>query len=246
MHRPAEPQKRSLRTLGLIPARGGSKGIPRKNIRLLGGRPLLKFTAEAALAASRLSRVVLSTDDHAIAEVAVACGLDVPFLRPPELAQDDTPMLKVVQHALGYMERKGDTFDAVCILQPTTPFRELQVIDDCIDRLEREEVDCVMTVREVPTEFNPRWVYFTAQDGCLRLSTGDPAPIPTRQALPPAYYRDGSVYVSRRDVVMQRNSLYGRLVAGHLVTSRPAINIDTEEDWRRAEQFLCAASTHAA
>ena len=115
--------ERDFRVLGLIPARGGSKGVPRKNARLLGGKPLLCYTAEAALKASTLSRIVLSTDDREIAEIGCRCGIDVPFLRPEFLADDRTPMIAVVLHAMAKLEDEGDSFSAVCILQPTTPFR---------------------------------------------------------------------------------------------------------------------------
>ncbi|MGH9901714.1 MAG: cytidylyltransferase domain-containing protein, partial [Pyrinomonadaceae bacterium] len=107
-----------MRVLGLIPARGGSKGVPRKNIRALCGKPLLQYTAEAALSARSLARVILSTEDAEIADVGRRCGLEVPFVRPAELAEDTTPMLPVVQHALAQMEKDGESFDAVCLLQP--------------------------------------------------------------------------------------------------------------------------------
>src|SRR5438132_6981355 len=125
-----------LTVLGLVPARGGSKGIPRKNIRLLGGRPLLQYTADAALAARRLSHVVLSTDDEEIAAVGRRCGLDVPFVRPRELAEDATPMLPVVQHALAWFDAHDRRFDAVCLLQPTNPLRLPSHIDRAIELLD--------------------------------------------------------------------------------------------------------------
>ena len=112
-----------MTVVGIVPARGGSKGIPRKNIAPLLGKPLLAYTAEAALAARRLARVILSTDDDEIAEVGRRCGLEVLFMRPPELARDDTPMLPVVQHAVRWLEERGDRYDAVCLLQPTNPLR---------------------------------------------------------------------------------------------------------------------------
>src|SRR5438132_8116018 len=102
------------RVLGVIPARGGSKGVPRKNIRKLAGKPLLAYTAESALSARRLTRVLLTTDDPAIADVGRQWGIDVPFLRPCELANDDTPTLPVVQHAVRWLEQRGESFDAVC------------------------------------------------------------------------------------------------------------------------------------
>src|SRR6266516_4625509 len=112
-----------FRVLGIITARGGSKGIPRKNIRLLGAKPLLQYTAEAAFGAKRLARVILSTEDEEIADVGRQCGLEVPFLRPSALARDDTPTLPVLQHAVRALEEGGESYDAICLLQPTNPFR---------------------------------------------------------------------------------------------------------------------------
>ncbi|MCI0730285.1 MAG: acylneuraminate cytidylyltransferase family protein, partial [Chloroflexi bacterium] len=143
-----------MRVLGLIPARGGSKGVPRKNIRLLCGKPLLQYTAESALAARRLSRVILSTEDEEIAEVGRRCGLDVPFLRPAELAQDDTAALPVVQHALRWLEAQGEWFDAICFLQPTCPLRRAEDIDACITLLEERNADTVVSVLAVPLQYN--------------------------------------------------------------------------------------------
>lgn len=227
-----------MNVLGLIPARGGSKGVPRKNIKLLAGKPLLAYTAEAALAAGKLSRVILSTDDDEIAEVGRACGLEVPFPRPAELALDTTPSLPVVRHALLTLEARGDHYDAVCLLQPTNPLRRAADIDGCIELLEREQADTVFTMLAVPAEHNPHWVYFQNGDGSLRLSTGEATPIPRRQLLPPAFHREGSVYVTRRDVVVLDNSLYGARVLGFEIERRHSVNIDTLDDWREAEARL--------
>ena len=229
-----------MRVLGLIPARGGSKGVPRKNIRLLCGKPLLQYTAEAALAAHRLSHVILSTEDYEIAEVGRRCGLGVPFLRPAELAQDDTPTLPVVQHAVRWMETHGEQFDAICLLQPTNPLRQPQVIDACIDRLEQDDADAVVTILPVPAEYNPHWVYFQDEDGLLRLSTGEVNPIPRRQSLPAAFHREGSVYVTRRNLAMEQNSLCGRSLVGYLLDPEQCVNVDSLEDWERAERLLRA------
>ena len=139
-----------MNVLGLIPARGGSKGVPRKNIRQLAGKPLLAYTAEAALASSRLTRVILSTDDEEIAEVGRSCGLEVPFLRPAKLAEDTTPTLPVVQHAVQFLETRGEQFDAICLLQPTNPLRQTSDIDGCIELLESAEADTVFTMLAVP------------------------------------------------------------------------------------------------
>lgn len=227
-----------MRVLGLVPARGGSKGVPRKNIRDLCGKPLLQYTAEAALASRRLSEIILSTEDEEIAEVGQRCGLRVPFMRPAELAKDDTPTLPVVQHALRWMESVGKRFDAVCLLQPTNPLRRVEDIDGCIELMERSDADAVVTVLPVPPEYNPHWVYFCDEAGLLSLSTGETQPIPRRQELPPAYHREGSVYVTRRNVVLEENSLYGGRVAGYLLDPKQSINIDGPADWRRAEALM--------
>jgi CMP-N-acetylneuraminic acid synthetase len=227
-----------MRVLAIITARGGSKGIPRKNIRLLAGKPLLQYTAEAALAAKQLERVILSTEDEEIAQVGKICGLEVPFLRPPELARDDTPTLPVLQHAVNALEKTGARFDAICLLQPTAPLRQSKDIDACINLLAETGADSAVTVLSVPAEHNPHWVYFQDDKGFLRLSTGEDSPIPRRQLLPPAFHREGSVYVTRRDVLMEQNSLYGSKVAGFPIDPDRSVNIDTMEDWARAESII--------
>jgi len=236
-----QQHQQRMRVLGIITARGGSKGILRKNIHLLAGKPLLQYTAEAALGTKRLTRVILSTDDEEIAEVGRKCGLEVPFLRPPELARDDTPTLPVLQHAVGALEKTGSWIDAVCLLQPTAPFRRPEDIDGCIVLLTETGADSVVTVLPVPPEHNPHWVYFRDDQGFLRLSTGEDAPIPRRQLLPPAFHREGSVYVTRRDVLMERNSLYGSKVAAFLIEPSRSVNLDTMEDWKKAERLLTSS-----
>jgi CMP-N-acetylneuraminic acid synthetase len=226
-----------VKVLGIVTARGGSKGVPRKNVALLAGRPLLAYTAQAALSAQRLSRLILSTDDEEIAEVGRSCGLDVPFLRPAELAQDHTPTLPVLQHAVSWLEAQGQRFDAICLLQPTNPFRRAEDIDACIDLLESSGADAVVSVLPVPHEYNPHWVYQEDSEGILRLATGETAPIARRQDLPAAFHREGSVYVTRRDVLMQGNSLYGSRVVGYPMDPARSVNIDRAEDFARAAQM---------
>ena len=142
--------------------------------------------------------------------------MDVPFMRPIELARDETPTLPVVQHALGILEARGERYDGVCLLQPTSPFRPASDIDGCVELLASSEADSVVSVLPVPVEYNPHWVYFGAPNGEIRLSTGEAQPIPRRQALPAAWHREGSVYVTRRDVVMA-GSLYGARTIGYVV-----------------------------
>jgi CMP-N-acetylneuraminic acid synthetase len=222
----------------VITARGGSRGIPHKNIRALNGKPLLWYTADAALSSHRLERVILSTNDHQIAQVGQQCGLEVPFLRPEELSRDDTPSLPVVQHAVRFVEQNGELYDAVCLLQPTNPMRRPEHIDACIELLDTSGVDAVITVLPIPERHNPHWVYFQDKHGLLRLSTGEADPIPRRQDLPPAFCREGSVYVTRRDVLMEGNSLYGSRVRGYRLAPVDTVNIDSYSDWGHAERLL--------
>ncbi len=227
-----------MRILGLVPARGGSKGVPWKNLKSLCGHPLLWYTAQAALGSNKLSRVILSTDDAKIAEAGRECGLEVPFLRPAELAQDATPMLPVAQHAMRWMETAGESFDALCLLQPTNPLRKSEDIDACIELLISSGADAAATVLPVPHAHNPHWVYFRDQEGFLRLSTGEAAPIPRRQDLPPAFHREGSVYVVRRETLLNRGSFYGERFVGLEIPPERSVNIDTPEDWLAAERLI--------
>lgn len=230
-----------MRVLGLVPARGGSKGIPRKNIKPLAGRPLLTYTVEAALAADRLDRVVLTTDDEEIAALGKALGLDVPFLRPRELAEDDTPMLPVVQHALRALVSEGDQYEAVCLLQPTNPLRPPDLIDRCVGLLEGGDADAVVTVTRIPSEHNPHWAFVQDGTGYLNIATGEEQPITRRQDLPPAFHREGSVYLTRVPVVLA-GSLYGRRLLGLEVAADDNVNLDDPADWARAEQLLASGA----
>lgn len=226
-----------MKILGLIPARGGSKGIPGKNIKALGGKPLLRYTFEAAKGSKHFSRVILSSDDLEIIGVAERMGLEVPFIRPVALAADDTSSLKVIQHALNFFALKGKKFDAVCLLQPTTPFRRKGLIDEAIEKLIAGDFDSLMTVREVPAEFNPHWV-FEEKEEKLRVATGETEIITRRQELPKAYHRDGAIYLTKTEVLLEQNSLYGKNIGFIDTTGDPYVNIDTVQDWEEAERLL--------
>lgn len=204
---------------------------------------MLQYTAEAALEARHLTRVILSTESDEIANVGRQCNLEVLFQRPPELSRDETPMLPVVQHALAFMERLGERLDAVCLLQPTNPLRRGEDIDACIELFQTSQADAVISVLPVPSEHNPHWVYFTDESGALRLSTGESEPIPRRQDLPPAYHREGSVYVTRRSTLVEGGNLYGKRLLGYVMDHHRSVNIDNLDDWERAEQLLMARVT---
>ncbi len=227
-----------MRVLGIIPARGGSKGVQRKNIRLLCGKPLLAYTSDSAMGATRLSHTILSTEDLEIAEVGRSLGLDVPFMRPAELATDSAASFPVVVHAITELEKQGESYDAVCLLQPTNPLRRAADIDNCIELLESSSADSVVSVLPVPHEYNPKWVYWQSELGEMTLSTGESSPTTRRQDLPPAFHRDGSVYVTRRSVIDDFGDLYGRRVRGYEMPRQYSVNIDTADDWALAEQLV--------
>ena len=234
-----------MRVLGLIPARGGSKGVPRKNIRLLCGKPLLAYAVESALNARRLTRVILSTEDEEIAETGRVFGIEVPFMRPVELARDETPTLPVVQHALQALKANGEDFDAVCLLQPTNPLRRAEDIDNCVAILENTRADSVVSILPVPAEYNPKWVFWPGDNGSIALSTGESEPISRRQDLPTAYHRDGTVYVTRTEIIAA-NSLYGKVIQGYEIDQRYSANIDTDADWERVQSAMSCSDSLSA
>lgn len=229
-----------MRILGVIPARGGSKGIPGKNIKLLHGKPLIAYTFEASQSAQRLSRTIVSTDDDTTFQVCQGLGMDVPFIRPSDLGQDHTPTLPVILHALETLEVKGEHYDAVCLLQPTSPFRSPGLIDNAIESFLIKKPDSLVSVRAVPHEYNPHWVFEPDGENFLHIATGENSIIPRRQDLPPAYIRDGALYLTRTDILRGQKSLYGQKIA-YLKHEPPFyVNLDTIADWQLAEQFLCA------
>ena len=227
-----------MRILGLIPARGGSKGIPRKNIKLLQGKALICYSIEVGLDCSLLDQVVVSTDDREIADISLSAGAEVPFMRPANLASDTSPSIDTVVHALHFFEEQGQPFDAVCLLQPTVPFRNCLDLTAAIKLFKQKAVDSLVSVREVPHAYNPHWVYEKDEaTGFLGIATGEKKIITRRQDLPKAYYRDGAIYITKSAVVLKQNSLYGKTILPYVMHKSPAINIDTMEDWEEATAF---------
>lgn len=227
-----------LSVLGIVPARGGSRGILRKNIVMLAGKPLLAYTAESALAASFLTRVVLSTDDSEIAEIGSKLGLEVPFLRPPELAKDDTPTIPVLQDVVRRLEQAGQKYDAIFVLQPTNPLRLPEDIDGSIQLLADSGADAVISFVDVGEKHPAR---MKTIDGAGRV--WDPPFVEQfegmpRQQLPKLYLREGSVYLTRRKVLMEQNSLKGRDCRAWLMPEKRALSIDTPFDLFLAEILI--------
>jgi CMP-N-acetylneuraminic acid synthetase len=223
--------------LAIVPARGGSKGVPRKNLRPLAGQSLLKYVRDAAQASARIGRTILSTDDDEIAAEGLKVGLEVPFKRPAELAQDDTPMIDVIRHAVAWVEGQGETPEFVVLLQPTSPLRRGQHIDDVVHLLVTSRADSVVTVVEVPKHLSPDYV-MKIENGMLRPFLPEGAHVTRRQDVRPAYFRDGTVYAFRRDTIDRFGNIYGDRCVPLPIDARDSLSIDSPDDWAEAERRL--------
>lgn len=226
----------SERILGLVPARSGSKGIPNKNARLLAEVPLLARAIRSGLESSVMSRVLLTTDSSEFAELGIKAGAEVPFLRPPELARDDTPMLPVIQHAVRHVIAEGWMPEIVVLLQPTAPFRQPQDIAKAVALLlDNPQADSVVSVEAVPDHYSPYFV-MKVSDNRLLPFMADGLKITRRQDAPKAYTRNGQFYVMRTKTLLEKNSIYGDHCIP-FITSHEAVNLDTMDDWVAAEKL---------
>ena len=225
--------------LGIVPARGGSKSIAHKNIVPLCGRPLLSYTIEAARTSSLLSRCVLSSDDEEISDVARQLGLEVPFMRPAELASDEAPTLPVLQHVLETLDQnEGYRPEVVVLLQPTSPLRSAAHIDACIRLLLDGDADSVLSVQRVPHPFNPLSV-MRLQDGyMLPFAAGEGTRLLRKQDKPAVYARNGAVYAMRRETLMVQHSLFGAHSQAYVMSERDSLDIDSPDDLWLAEAVM--------
>jgi CMP-N,N'-diacetyllegionaminic acid synthase len=205
---------------------------------LLLGKPLLAYTTQAALASSRLTRTVLSTDDAEIARVGKQWGIDVPFLRPAELARDDTPTIPVLQDVVRRLECAGEFYDAIFTLQPTNPLRRTEDIDGAIDLLARTGADSVISFSEVGERHPARMKYIDEQGRVTDPPFAEEFEGKPRQQLSKLYLRDGSVYLTRRSVLMEGDSLKGADCRAWIIPEERSRNIDTPLDMLIVEQIL--------
>jgi len=227
-----------MEILGIIPARGGSKGIPNKNVVLLSGRPLITYTCDAVHESKLLTRVVLSTDDDEIAAIASRCDVDIPFVRPAELARDDTPMINVILHALDWLRTyEGYNADIVMLLQPTSPLRRGAHIDAGIQLLLNSNADTVVSVIRIPHHFVPNSVLQISEDGLLTQYLDEPD-VYRRQDKPVIYARNGPAILVTRPGVLARGKLYGDIVRPLVMMESESIDLDTPEDLKLAEFWL--------
>lgn len=219
------------RILSLIPARGGSKGIPRKNVRPMAGKPLIAWTIEAALRSSQLDAVVVSTEDEEIANVARQWGALVPFLRPPELAKDESPGIDPVMHALDQLPG----YDAVLLLQPTSPLRTTEDIDACIALAEDMQASTVVSV--CAPDQSPFWMYRLDDDKRLHALVEMPA-ISRRQDLPPIYAMNGALYFASAESLRRHRAFVTTETIAYVMPRERSVDLDTLLDWKLAEMLL--------
>jgi len=221
-----------MSVLAIIPARGGSKGIPRKNIKPLMAKPLIDWSIEAAKQSSCIDRIIVSTEDKEIASVACELGVDVPFMRPDELAADDTPGVAPVLHAISQLPN----YDWILLLQPTSPLRTAEDIDGIWQFCQERGAPSAVSVCEVGK--HPYWMYkCDAAERLEPLIKGRPD-VTRRQDLPPAYALNGALYLARTDWLLEQQDFIGPETLGYVMPSERSVDLDTPQDWRWVEFLI--------
>jgi len=224
-------------TIGLITARGGSKSIPQKNIKMLAGKPLIAWTIEVALQCKYLSRIIVSTDDEKIAEVARQWGAEVPFIRPAELARDDSSSISAVLHAIHWLEEKeGFCPEYIMQLQPTSPFRTAEDISRAIELAKDRHAVAVVSVCEA--ERHPYLCKRILDDGTLADFMKTDINYLRRQDFPPAYALNGAIYLNQRGALLRDQTDLPEGTVAYVMPQERSIDIDTPWDWHLAELIL--------
>jgi CMP-N,N'-diacetyllegionaminic acid synthase len=217
--------------LAIIPARGGSKGLPRKNILPLAGKPLIGWTIEAVKNSKYVDRIIVSTEDNEIADISKSFGADIPFLRPKFLAQDDTPSMDVVIHAIN----KVSDFDYVLLLQPTSPLRTNIDIDKCIKKcILNNALSCISVVA---ADKSPYWMYTINQNGSVKPILVEKGYM-RRQDLPMVYVLNGAIYFVKIDELIKTKQFVTEKSIAYIMPKTRSIDIDTELDFKFIENIL--------
>jgi N-acylneuraminate cytidylyltransferase/CMP-N,N'-diacetyllegionaminic acid synthase len=217
-----------MKVLAIITARGGSKGIPNKNIKPLGGKPLIIWTVEAALAAEGVDRTILTTDSQVIADAGAAAGAEVPFLRPAELARDDSPSIGAILHAVRWLDENQSYLpEYVLCLQPTTPFRSAWDIDAAIKLAADKKADSVISV--TPVEHSPNWMQTIDDTGRLQDYVPGGTSVSIRQELIQVYELNGAIFLTHCQALLEKGSLFVEPYA-YIMPRERSIDIDTPWD----------------
>ena len=225
-----------MRVLGLIGARGGSKGVPRKNLVEVAGKPLISYTFEEAAKSAGLDRIVLTTDDEEIAALARSMHVEVPFLRPEHLATDAAVMADVVMHALDWLKKEEDySADAILLLQPTSPLRRVEHIDEALALYEREEADSLVSLSE-PQEHPWDMVYM--ENERMKFALDKYEDLTNRQTYKTFYYINGAIYITRLNLFRSDKNFWGGRVVPYYMDTLDSIDVDTESDLVIADCLL--------
>lgn len=232
------------KVVGIIPARGGSVGVPLKNIRNLGGKPLISYTIEAAIESKVLDRIIVSTDHEGIAEIAEQYGAEVPFVRPPDISEDVETEL-VLQHAVNFLEEDGLIIDGVVLLQPTSPFRTSNTIKKCVTAFkDNPHADSVVTVNNIEG-FRPEWMLSVDENKRVtpyatpfELNGNPVIKLIARQDFPELHKQNGVVYVTQRDLLMEESLVIGPKAYAEIISEAETFDIDTETDLVIAEAIV--------
>jgi CMP-N-acetylneuraminic acid synthetase len=227
------------RVLAVIPARGGSKEVPRKNIRLLHGKPLISYTIEAALAVQHLfHRIIVSTDDKEVADISKEFGAEIPFLRPVELSGDEVPMVPVLQHAVRFIEQQdGITFDWVYLLQPTVPLRMPEDLEKAMQLAQDVACDSVISVVQV-FSVHPILMKRIEEGRLLPYCIEEKEGTRRQDYQPPAYMRNGAIYITRRPILMERNSIWGTRICPYIMPPDRSLGVDSELDFKMIDLLM--------
>ncbi|MFC2001661.1 cytidylyltransferase domain-containing protein [Chloroflexota bacterium] len=223
--------------LGLIPARGGSKTVPQKNIRQLLGKPLIAYTIIEALKSKLLNKVMVSSDDAEIIEISRKYGAEVPFVRPAELATDESLAIYTVKHAVEFMEQKDSVkYDYVALLQPTAPMRKAKDIDRAINKMLELKADSIASVVDVGA-YHPARMKKIVDERLVNI-LDESLTYVRKQDLPKVYIFNGAIYVARRDIIFERDSFQGDRYVAYIMPAERSANIDTELDFIMAEILM--------
>ena len=218
--------------IAIIPARGGSKGLPGKNIKLLNGKPLIAYTIEAAKQSENVSRVIVNTDDAEISKVALDYGAEVPFVRPSELASDAAKSIDVLLHTLAWLKKNEDLqIDEIIVLQPTSPLRTTQHIDEAIKMYLEKKADSVISYCQ--EEHSVFWHKFITDEGKFEdIFNGDY--LKNRQEIRPTFYPNGAIYIIKTKLLLEKK-YYSENAYAFLMDKKSSVDIDTMEDFEFAE-----------
>ncbi|WP_416176248.1 cytidylyltransferase domain-containing protein [Clostridium sp.] len=223
------------KVLAIIPARGGSKGIPRKNIKNINGRPLISYSIEEARKSKYIDKLIVSTEDSEIAKISKKFGAEIPFLRPKELSKDTTPGIEPILHAVSWFKNKGITFDYVMCLQCTSPFRKYSQIDKAIEVLIEKNGDSIVSVCE--SEITPYWMK-KIEYGKLKDFLDNNIFYSRRQDAPKVYRLNGAIYMTKTDVLIKYKNWYTENTLPYVMDEISSIDIDNMLDFKFVEFLM--------